>query len=604
MFGEVRTDRKYTLNKRKLHVLKHKDRVHQILQICSAVISLVTIACIVCYHGFHISLAFKNVIRVAIYGSLFFYILKYFLFLFYSLHPKKFLRKSWFEGSIILLLLLQFISVKIFHFRYKLFDPEDFENYYLLFIQFYFLIIVLLEFVKVGGMMQKFSLSPPTLMALSFLVLILGGTGLLCMPRMTTNGISFIDALFTATSASCITGLAVVSTGTCFTLKGQVVIMCLIQLGGMSILSFATFFTTFLSKQSVGLRYQYMVRDVVSTDRLSDSVSLLRSIVLTTLVIEASGAALLYTYWKTTGFFLNDSQNMFYSLFYTISAFNNGGFVLRDDSILNLGMANNYFPQTIIMVLVFLGGIGFLTIRDFFSVRYIKERNKYQWKKLLPQTKIVLATSLGIIILGTIFFFIVEQNHTLLTQKSLFDKIFASFCQILTSRTSGFTVLNLDEMSQASILFIIVIIFIGGSPCSTAGGIKTTTLFVIYKSIATTLRGKKHIEYDHKTIPFSLVDKANSIFIMSVTLIMTSCILIAIVEPNESFVHAIFETTSAFTTCGLSTGACASWCTVSKVILICNMYIGRLGTLTLGYTLIKRAKESNRQYPDMYLMIG
>lgn len=316
------------------------------------------------------------------------------------------MRKSWFEGCIILILLMQFISVKVFHLKLRLFDPEDFENYYLLFIQFYFLIIVLLEFVKAGGTIKKMSLTPPTLMAISFLVLIFSGTGLLCMPRMTTNGISFIDALFTATSASCITGLAVVSTSACFTLKGQVVIMCLIQLGGMSILSFATFFTTFLSKQSVGLRYQYMVRDVVSTDRLSDSVSLLRSIVITTLIIEASGVALLYTYWKTTGFFLNDSQNFFYSLFYTVSAFNNGGFVLRDDSILNLGMSNNYFPQTVIMVLVFLGGIGFLTIRDFFSIRYIKERNKYHWKKLLPQTKIVLITSLAIIIFGSIFFFL------------------------------------------------------------------------------------------------------------------------------------------------------------------------------------------------------
>lgn len=601
MFGLGKSDWTY---KRRMHVANNKDRVHRILQICSAIISLITIACIVCYHGFHISLAFKNVIRVVTYGSLFFYILKYAIFLCYSLHPKKYLRKSWFEGCIILILLMQFISVKVFHLKLRLFDPEDFENYYLLFIQFYFLIIVLLEFVKAGGTMKKMSLTPPTLMAISFLVLIFSGTGLLCMPRMTTNGISFIDALFTATSASCITGLAVVSTSACFTLKGQVVIMCLIQLGGMSILSFATFFTTFLSKQSVGLRYQYMVRDVVSTDRLSDSVSLLRSIVITTLIIEASGVALLYTYWKTTGFFLNDSQNFFYSLFYTVSAFNNGGFVLRDDSILNLGMSNNYFPQTIIMVLVFLGGIGFLTIRDFFSVRYIKERNKYHWKKLLPQTKIVLIMSLAIIIFGSIFFFFVEQDRSLATQKTLFDKIFASVCQILTSRTSGFTVLDLENMSQASILFIIVIIFIGGSPCSTAGGIKTTTLFVIFKSIITTLQGKQHIEFDRKTIPFTLVDKANSIFIMSVCLIMSSCILIAIVEPGESFVHAIFETTSAFTTCGLSTGACANWCTISKVILIFNMYIGRLGTLTLGYTLIKRSVISNRQYPDMYLMIG
>lgn len=591
-------------SKRKLHIATYKDSVRRILQICSAVISLVTIVCIICYHGMYISLEAKNIIRIIIHGSLCFYVVKYFVLLFYSLHRRDYLKKSWFEGVIIFLLIAQFLSVHIFHLSLDLFESENFENYYLLFIQFYFLIIVLIEFTKANGFLGKFNLSPPLLMVASFFILIAFGTLLLCMPRMTVNGISFVDALFTATSASCITGLTVVSTGTCFTVKGQVVIMILIQLGGISILSFATFFTTFLSKSFVGLRYQYMLRDMLDTNQLSESVALLRSIVLTTAIIEFSGVALLYTYWNTTGFFTTNSENLFYSLFYTISAFNNGGFVLMDKSLLDLGVSNSYFPQTIIAVLVFLGGIGFLTIRDFFSARRIRERKKHQWKGLMPQTRIILTTTFAIILICTLIFFLIEKDHALSGQKSFFDKIFTSFFQIITCRTSGFMVLDVNTMALPTMIMITLIIFIGGSPGSTAGGVKTTTLFVLIKSVFATIQGKKNIEYKHRTIHFSLVDRAYSIILMSLAFILISCFLITLVQPDVSLNHAIFETTSAFTTCGLSSGAPATWCNAAKIILVINMYIGRIGTLTLAFALTKHRKESQHTYPNLYLMVG
>ncbi len=591
-------------SKRKLHIATYKDSVRRILQICSAVISLVTIVCIICYHGMYISLEAKNIIRIIIHGSLCFYVVKYFVLLFYSLHRRDYLKKSWFEGVIIFLLIAQFLSVHIFHLSLDLFESENFENYYLLFIQFYFLIIVLIEFTKANGFLGKFNLSPPLLMVASFFILIAFGTLLLCMPRMTVNGISFVDALFTATSASCITGLTVVSTGTCFTVKGQVVIMILIQLGGISILSFATFFTTFLSKSFVGLRYQYMLRDMLDTNQLSESVALLRSIVLTTAIIEFSGVALLYTYWNTTGFFTTNSENLFYSLFYTISAFNNGGFVLMDKSLLDLGVSNSYFPQTIIAVLVFLGGIGFLTIRDFFSARRIRERKKHQWKGLMPQTRIILTTTFAIILICTLIFFLIEKGHALSGQKSFFDKIFTSFFQIITCRTSGFMVLDVNTMALPTMIMITLIIFIGGSPGSTAGGVKTTTLFVLIKSVLATIQGKKNIEYKHRTIHFSLVDRAYSIILMSLAFILISCFLITLVQPDVSLNHAIFETTSAFTTCGLSSGAPADWCNAAKIILVINMYIGRIGTLTLAFALTKHRKESQHTYPNLYLMVG
>ena len=586
----------------RVHIVNHKDRIQWALQICSLVISIVTIACIFCYHGLYITTFAKNAIRLVIHGSLFFYVIKYFVLLFYSLHRSEYLKQSWFEFLIILVLILQFISINIFHIDF--FDTQNFENIYLIFIQFYFLIMVLVELAKASSSLGKYQLSPPILMVASFLFLIAMGTILLKMPRMTTHGISFIDALFTATSASCITGLSVLSTPECFTFKGQVVILVLIQLGGMSILSFATFFSTFLSRSLVGLRYQYMIRDMMSADRLSDSVGLLRSIVLTTFIIEAAGVAFLFTYWKSTGFFLSDKQNLFFSLFYTVSAFNNGGFVLIDDSLLNLGVPGSYFPQVVIMMLVFLGGIGFLTIRDFFSYRYIRERNKYRWKTLMPQTKIVLYVTFAIIIIGSILFFLIEYNGVLKDVDGFGNKVFTSVFQIVTCRTSGFNVLDINMMHVSTIILILVAIFIGGSPSSTGGGIKTTTLFIVFKSVVATVKGKKDIEFDHKSISPSMVEKATTIMMMSATFILVSCFLLTVVQPDVQLLHALFETSSAFTTCGLSTGECANWNWMAKLILTINMYCGRVGTLTMAFALTRHKKESPHQYPDLYIMLG
>ncbi|MBO7445764.1 MAG: hypothetical protein J6T86_05080 [Bacteroidales bacterium] len=599
-----KSHKEYAHSKLKLHIATHKEKVYRILQVLSLFISLTTIACIICYHGLYISTYLKNVFRWVIFGSLLFYVVKYFLMLFYSLHRIEYLKRSWFEGIIIALLILQFFSYFIFNFDLRMISSINFENYYLLFIQFYFLIIVLIEFTKVSGLMGRHKISPPVLMLLSFFMLILVGTVLLSMPRMTTNGISLIDALFTATSASCITGLTTVSTGTAFTIKGQIVIMILVQLGGMSILSFATFFSTFLSQSYVGLRYQYMVRDIMNTDQLSDTVSLVRSIVLTTFTIELVGAALLFTYWKTTGIFHSDGQNLFYSLFYAISAFNNGGFVLVDKSLLEMGVDNTYFPQIVMMALVFLGGIGFLTIRDFFSTRYIRQRNKYKWKKLMPQTQVVLLTTFALIIVGTILFFFIENKHALSGQGGLFDRMFVALFQIVTCRTSGFTVLDISSMHLSSVMIIILLMFIGGAPGSTGGGIKTTTLFVLVQSIKATVLGKKRLEHNHRTIPFSMVDRASTIVMMSLIFIFASCFLIAVVQPDVPLMDVMFETTSGFTTCGLSTGAPATWNWAAKLVLIFDMYIGRIGTLTIAFALTRQRKESQHQYPDMYIMVG
>ncbi len=380
--------------------------------------------------------------------------------------------------------------------------------------------------------------------------------------------------------------------------------MVLMQLGGMSILSFATFFISFLSHSYTGLRYQYMVKDMLSTNRVADSFSFLRELIVVTLVIEGVGALMLYMYWRTTGLFVDDGETILYSIFHAISAYNNAGFSLWPESLMSSDVVNSHFPQMIIMILVFAGGIGYVVIRDFFDPRVIRERKKKRWMKLTDGTQIALITSFAIIIAGTIIFYFLEANNTLVGKGNPFDKVFASLFQVVAGRTAGFNIVDINAISIPAILLFIVIIFIGASPGSTGGGIKTTTFFVILKSISATIKGKSKIEFRKKTIPFSIVDKAYSIVVMSLVFIISSTFLLAIIDPEIPLKNLMFEATSAFTTCGLSTGCIADFSVAGKLVLTLNMYIGRIGTLTFAYALSKRVKETRHEYPETSFMVG
>jgi potassium uptake TrkH family protein len=441
-------------------------------------------------------------------------------------------------------------------------------------------------------------------MLLSFLILVTIGTSLLLLPEMTTCGISFIDALFTSTSASCVTGLSVLSTGHDFTFKGQVVIMLLMQLGGVSILTFATFFSTFFSGNKIGLRYQHLVQDLLSTDKASDSFRLLKSIFSFTILIEVVGCVLLFACWHGHCAFDSTGEVFFYSLFHTIAAFNSAGFSLWDDNLMDITIHNSYLPQTIIMILVLIGGLGFMVLTDLFNPKFIKMRREQKWRKLLPGTKIVLYTTSGIIFFGTLIFFLTEYDHSLAKSTSVFDKFYQSLFQVVASRTAGFNTLDINTIAIPGLLLFMLMMFIGASPGSTGGGIKTTTFFVLIKSVIATIRGNKRIEFQKRTIPFEIVDRSYSIVIMSLMLIFLSCFALAIFEPSVAFLDIVFESVSAFSTSGLSTGCLVDFGWQGKLILAFNMYIGRIGTLTMAFAISKRIKESPHTYPYTYFMVG
>lgn len=588
----------------KMHISDNSERVGKLLQFFSLLFSIFTLLSVFYYHGFYLSNKAIFNIHLLIFCSLVFYIIKYLISAIYSLKWKDYIKETKFEAIILGIFIISFLIVEIFRIDVGFLQSSRFGGYFVIFIQIYFILISSIELSKASGFLTKFNLSPPAMMVMSFLILIFVGTFLLMMPRMTTNGISFIDALFTSTSACCVTGLSVINTGTDFTMRGQVIIMILIQLGGLSILSFASFFASFFSKSQVSLKQKYFAKDFLSASKTSETSVMIRQIIASTFIIEATGVGLLFLNWKTTNLFSTDGEAFYYALFHTISAYNNAGFSLWNANLVDQAVVHSYFPQIIIMILILLGGIGFFVLSDFFGKDAIQARKKFKWKKLMPSTKIVLITTFIILLFGTISYFLLEYNHSLAEKNSIPEKIVSSLFQIVTARTAGFNIVNMALVTPPALIITMLIMFIGASPGSTAGGIKTTTAFVIFKSVVATIKGRKHIEFQKKTIPFELVDKSYSITIMSALIIAISVFALTIFEPNINFINLLFETVSAFATCGLSTGITFDLSEAAKYVLVFDMFIGRLGTLTLAFALSKRIKESEHMYPSTYFMVG
>jgi potassium uptake TrkH family protein len=588
----------------KRHIIENSKKVSRIFGIFSAIIALSTLVSLFFYHGFYISEKQELIIHIFTLASLSFFVFKYLFLWFYAENSRLYLRKHLVEGIFLAIFVFYFAVILLLKKDIYFFGSESFQSYYILFLQLYFLIISLMELTHANEFLSKLQVTPPVLMIISFLFLIFLGTVLLLMPRMTHGGISFVDALFTSTSASCVTGLTVLPTGAVFTFRGQLIIMLLMQLGGISILAFATFFAAFFASSRMGVKQQHLLKDFFSTTTITDSISMLREIVLATILIEAIGVLSLYFHWRSTGLFATNSENLFYSFFHAISAFTNAGFCLWDDNFMDKSLLFDYFSQVVVMVLVVIGGMGFIFLHDVFSPKQIKERKLHKWRRFSPGTRIVLYTTFFIIVTGTVIFYFLEDRCSLVQIHGFGRSVFASLFQIVSTRSAGFNTLDISSLSVPALLLVMILMFIGASPGSTGGGIKTTTAFVIFKSVTATIRGKGSIEFHKKTIPFEIVDKSYSIVVMSLIIIILSVFTLSLVEPDLSFISIFFESVSAFSICGLSLGCTPELSEYGKIILIVNMYIGRIGTLSIAFALARRVKEAHHQYPNTYFMVG
>lgn len=475
-------------------------------------------------------------------------------------------------------------------------DLENHDHLYMLILHVWLLIFVGIELGKATSRNTIWKLSPPILFILSFLVIIIVGSSLLMLPEMTVNkqGLSFQDALFTSISANCVTGLTVVDTATYFSMKGKVLIMILIQLGGLNIIAFATYFISFFRKSVEGTRNVSALKELLHTDHLDDTRKMVKMVIVTTLIIEFIGAIVLYNQWGDIEF-SNGAEKMFFSIFHSVSAFNNAGFTLFTDGFTNPLLDQSFNIHLTIAILVILGGLGFTVLSD--SYRSIKYRFRI---KLELQSRIALISSLVLLFIGMTLFYSIESGNTL-NYESVSGNLITSFFQSVTARTAGFNTVPFEEVSLAGLILIMALMFIGASSGSTGGGIKTSTFTVILFAIIK--KRQRLSNYGSSFLTNVLVKKALYICLYSIGVISVSIFLLYLIEPDKRLIDLCFEEISAFGTVGLSTRITPDLTIAGKSVIMVSMFIGRIGPLALAYSLIRTVKPIDNK-AESGLMLG
>lgn len=438
---------------------------------------------------------------------------------------------------------------------------------------------------------KKQPISSFQIITFSFLAVILIGALLLMLPFATKDGegASLIDALFTATSATCVTGLIVQDTATYWSLFGHIVILCMIQIGGMGVMTMALMISKLAGKR-IGLMQRSVMQESISAPTLGGIVQMTRFIFIAVLVIELTGTVVLATvFCPQFGF----GQGLWYALFHSVSAFCNAGF-----DLMGIGgkfssftaYTGNAVVNITIMVLIVVGGLGFFVWDDIL-------KNKWRFRKYRLQSKVVLIVTAILLVLPAIYFFFAE-----FTNFSINDRIFASLFQSVTLRTAGFNSVDFALVSEVGILLMIALMLVGGSPGSTAGGMKTTTLAVLCAAAWSVFTKKDEAQMFRRRIADSTVKQAATVLWMYVILFFTSGLLISAID-GVPVITALFETSSAVATVGVTMGITPQLSTVSHLILIALMYLGRVGGLTLVFAAFSERK-TNAKYPQERITVG
>ena len=428
------------------------------------------------------------------------------------------------------------------------------------------------------------------------------------MPFSTGNGNwnDPIVALFTSTSAVCVTGLAVVDTGTEFSFLGQLFIALLAQIGGLGYMTTTTFLMLLIGRK-FDLRQKVAIQQALDRPGMSGSTQIIRSIIATTLLFELTGVFLLMTVFVPEKGW---QEGTWLAIFHSVSAWNNAGFSLFKDNLIGYQSS----PLVIITIgcLIIFGGIGYQVILDMYL--WLRDSFAYQGNRIIKKTsclifsldfKVATSTTLILLVLGTIAIFFIEiRNDSVFGQLSLSDKILAAWFQSVSTRTAGFNSIDIGKMTNAGLFIMIALMFIGASPGGTGGGIKTTTLRVLTSCTKAILQGKEEVLLYNRKIAISLILKAVGVVFGSLATVIFATILISITDPKLAFIQILFEVVSAFGTVGLSTGITATVSTAAKLILILTMYIGRVGILLLMSSILGDPRPTRIHYPEENLLVG
>lgn len=440
---------------------------------------------------------------------------------------------------------------------------------------------------------KKFKLNGVQILALGFLVLILIGATLLSLPISSKSGepTNFLDSIFTSTSAVCVTGLITLNTSTHWSIFGQTIIMILIEIGGLGFMSFAVLISLILGKK-ITLRERLVMQEAMNTHSIQGLVKMVKYVLIFTVSVQFFGALLLSTQFVPE---YGPSKGIFYSIFHSISAFCNAGFDLFGTSL--VGFSNNSVIILVISALIIIGGLGFTVLLEIYEFKGMK--------KLSLHSKLVLITTGILIFGGTILMLIFEyRNPETIGLMNIKDKLLNSFFSSVSPRTAGFNSVSTSDMTLASKFLTIILMLIGGSPGSTAGGLKTVTCGILVLTVISVIKGREDTEVFGRRFTKEIVYKAFTIAFIGLSLVIGVTMILSYTEAGASFIALLYESASALGTAGLTLGLTSELSSIGKVLIMFMMYLGRVGPLTVMLALTRKKKKSGYKYPEGKILIG
>lgn len=440
---------------------------------------------------------------------------------------------------------------------------------------------------------NKTKLNGVQILALGFLAVIIIGAVILSLPISSRSGepTNFLDAIFTSTSAVCVTGLITLDTSTHWSTFGQTVIMALIEIGGLGFMSFTVLISLILGKK-ITLRERLVMQEAMNTFSIQGLVRMVKYVLIFTVSVQFFGALLLSTQFVPEYGII---KGFFYSIFHSISAFCNAGFDLFGTSL--VGYSNNTVVILIISALIIIGGLGFTVLLELYDFKGIK--------KLSLHAKIVIITTLILIFGGTLLMLLFEhKNPQTIADMNIKDKLLNSFFASVTPRTAGFNSISTSGMTLASKILTVILMLIGGSPGSTAGGLKTVTCAILVLTVISVIRGREDTEVFGRRLTKEIVYKSFIIVFIGLSLVIGVTMILSYTEVGASFIDLLYETSSALGTVGLTLGLTPNLSSLGKIFIMIMMYLGRVGPLTVMLALTRKRKKSGYKYPEGKILIG
>ncbi len=586
----------------RLKLLDWSGPVNKALDILFFLLAVLAIGSLVTQYGFYISTQQTQLLDRLDLIVVLLYVLQFLLRLIFAKNYMEFLRRHWFEALLAVVIMFRAVSLfntlgfgLIAHYFTDL-NVTVIAKLTIVSAQIAIILSLISGSMHLNRKVLSLKFHPAQTLLLSFVLVIFIGTILLLLPRATAPGktISAIDALFTATSATCVTGLIVVDTGTHFSFLGQMIILFLIQIGGLGLMTLSSFLALFFGR-GMGIKERVMMQEMMNIDRLGVINRALRLAVTLTLLFESIGALFLFFSWDRTQW--SFGEHIYHSVFHAVSAFCNAGFSLNADSFMSF--SQNYAAMSVIMFLIIIGGLGFVVLMDLGNIHIKPVTGHKTVRRWSVQTKLVLIVT-GILLLGGTLILMLTQPF----EGGMLNRFMQALFSSVTARTAGFNTVDFSMFNVPSVLLIITLMFIGASPGSTGGGIKTTTVGILFASLASIISGKNRIVLFRKSVSYTVLNRALVIFAFSIIVISVSTFFLTITE-QVPLIDLFFEEVSAYATVGLSRGVTTQLSDWGRLIIILSMFIGRVGALTLAFAITPPKDKPRLEYPqEKSVMVG